>query len=596
MIAEVQVDANSKAVAASDPNEQAHAAWLEHRRKAVCEFLKNVVVIDNEPVIGSIPEITEELFVEPEPAYETEVDESDIHPKNAALKEQVSEPREDRSHVLDVQVVSDAFSERGIACAFVLPTDGKGEAAQITARILSAARFADLLVIDWHLRDNNPALTLRALKEIAEADAKERGRMRLICIYTGQGLEAMYEAKGILQGSVEALSQGGVELKIANDGRSARSANNLLLLLSKGECKPEELPDILIDAFANLADGLLPSFALAAVGAIRKNVHHMITQFSSDMDSAYVANRMITDPPGDVAELIRELFVAECDNALGLERIADCYLDVQQIKNWMDVRNMPLSTQTLPYKDSIGNSCTAKIDRHKLDSLLDFGVTEDHMILDENETKLSFHNSRRQIISSALCRNKDEALNSERRFARLVGLRREAFGSTKIHVDNSWRPSLTTGTLLKILDAEKSTSKYLMCVTPACDSLRLSKESRFVFIGDVSHKDKANLVLTDEAGSIVKIHFPHERPVVMTITFSPDLKTEKVMAVREEVDGQVRFVFSSVDVESKKFLWLGEVRYGRATSDVAKVASHWMRIGVNDSEYLRLAARGYAKL
>ena len=61
----------------------------------------------------------------------------------------------------------------------------------------------------------------------------------------------------------------------------------------------------------------------------------MVTRFGSHLDSAYVANRLISDPPEDVAEMMRELLVAECDNALGLESVADRYLDKYALTHWL---------------------------------------------------------------------------------------------------------------------------------------------------------------------------------------------------------------------------------------------------------------------
>lgn len=582
--------------AAAPPEED---AWTEYKREAVRDFLKNVVVIDNEPRVTPDEPVAEEIIDPPEaPSDATDHDgESKF---NKVVRPETGDDDRTESHPLDIRVVSDAFAEEGIACAFVLPDDGDetdGAVERIKERVLKAARFTDLVVIDWHLRGRNPTLTLEILTEIAKADVSERERVRLICIYTGQDIDS---GKGILDGASKALAQGGITV-VPVDGapNTAKSANCLLFIASKNDLPPDQLPTALVNKFTHLADGLLPSFALAAVGAVRKNVHHMLTRFSSTLDSAYVANRMITDPPGDVTELIRELFVTECDNALGLERVADRFLEVDSILKWMDARKAPLQEgKKYDIKKKI-NGETKKtsvlVDRNFLNTIINYGVSDGDMYLNANGDKQEFKEWERKLVSRALAPSDELATKAEKDFARFVTLRRESFGSTKLSDGEDWLPSLTTGTILKVISGPNLVSSYFMCLTPACDTLRLKDEDkRFVFMGNVIEGNKANLVIADEGGETTKLYFPHDRPNLATFTFAHDTVTRRVKAVRnDDAQGNIRYVFANTG-NITQFLWLGEVRYGRATSDAANVARNWMRIGINDSEFLRLSAKGVA--
>lgn len=91
--------------------------------------------------------------------------------------------------VLDIRKISDTFSYHGMACAFVLPEDSDENEQAIKERVVRAAKTADILVLDWQLRPRSSRLTLELLREIAESDYSENGRMRLICIYTGEALD-----------------------------------------------------------------------------------------------------------------------------------------------------------------------------------------------------------------------------------------------------------------------------------------------------------------------------------------------------------------------------------------------------------------------
>lgn len=584
-------------------------AWTEYKREAVRDFLKNVVVIDNEPRVTPDEPVAEEI-VDPPEAPSDATDHEGESKFNKVARPETGDDDRTESHPLDIRVVSDAFAEEGIACAFVLPDDGDetdGAVARIKERVLKAARFTDLVVIDWHLRGRNPTLTLEILTEIAKADVAERERVRLICIYTGQDIDS---GKGILDGAAKALAEGDITV-VPVDGapNTAKSANCLLFIASKNDLPPERLPTALVNKFTHLADGLLPSFALAAVGAVRKNVHHMLTRFSSTLDSAYVANRMITDPPGDVAELIRELFVTECDNALGLERVADRFLEVDSILKWMDARKAPFQkgkSYTYEKEEEIKEGTAQKgernikkiktgvvIDRKFLDALINYGVSGADMRLDATGKKQSFRENKRMLVSKSLAHDDKVAEEYEQEFARFITLRREAFGSTKITDGEKWLPSLTTGTIIKVIGNECMGSSYFICLTPACDTLRLKEAKRFVFMGNVSDGKKANLFIADEGRVITKLYFPHDRPNLVTFTFAHDEVTRRVQAARDGEGPDTKYVFSNTG-DVAKFLWLGEVRYARATSDAASVARNWMRIGINDSEFLRLAAKGDA--
>ncbi|MFL7922290.1 hypothetical protein V7O30_21640, partial [Escherichia coli] len=108
-------------------------------------------------------------------------------------------------------------------------------------------------------------------------------------------------------------AEGGVTVdEIADGVLYSEKQSCLAIVLNKQSVSSADLPTVLVNQFCKFADGLLPSFALAAVGAIRKKSHHMVTRFGSHLDSAYVANLLISDPPEDVAEMMRELLVAEC--------------------------------------------------------------------------------------------------------------------------------------------------------------------------------------------------------------------------------------------------------------------------------------------
>lgn len=548
--------------------------WADHVRKAVLKFLKTAVVIDNDP-----REKTTTTTANPETT-----EDSGLGDEAFTLAPPVAPSgHDDAQNILDIRKISDSFSEQGMACAFVLPEDSDQNEDKIRKRVVCAAKTADILVIDWHLRPRSSSLTLKLLEEIAESDASENGRMRLICIYTGEPLDTH-----ILDQAKEKLSTDGVTFENLTNKSNfhfcAKSKNSLLVLANKNSTQADILPTQLIDLFAELANGLVPAFALAAIGAVRKNTHHMLTRFGNTLDSAYIANRLITNPPGDVAELMRELLVAECDNAIGLDSVADGFLEPPAISAWLDVQNIAAFT----YPNSKPDSEPISFDRQAIDGLLKNGIN-DHGVKISNTQKIEFPEFYRGLLSQTLAGTIEKSRVSENEFSRLVTFRREAHGSAAGLQSNEWLPSLTTGTLLK--RTVDGSSKYYFCFTPACDTLRLSGSRPFVFLEGVEKSSQYNMVVMEE-GVSTPLFFDKNYPKVVTFSFKPDRQTKRVRAVKKNIENEhSRYIFSPDDQKNCELSWVGEVRYGRAMSEMATLASRWMRVGVLDSEHLRLASK-----
>lgn len=566
-------------------------AWLAHRLEAVRKFLKSAVVIDNEPLLRETVDATTLERLQPS----TEIFDDGMGGVSGALvlKPPASLETSNRSieeesddHPLDVRAISDAFVDAGIACAFVLPDNKVSDDEAKISRALAAAKISDIVCIDWYLKPKSASLTLKVLELLAKSDVEESGRMRLICVYTGQTI-----TDDIFSDMKKALAAGGVSLDdLGGKKFYAKNGHCLIMALNKAEISSVQLPNALVEAFTYLADGLIPAFSLAAVGAIRKNIHHMVTRFDKNLDSAYIANRLITNPPGDVAELMRELLVAECDNAIGLEAIADEFLDIPAIEKWLGFHKKNLCVTEYEAKKQ-GANVKVKIDFDTLLGILRNGVNEREMIVGERDVR-DFPEFRRNKVTEALAGNLEKAMAAENDFSRLVAFRREAFGSTKLSSNDGWLPSLTTGTVLKL--GSGGTARFFMCLTPACDMLRLKDPRNFVFLEGVAQVRPYNFVVKDLGGEVISLFFDKKTPSICTFVFAPDESTQRVRGVKSE-DYQ-SFKFSTVKGAGElEFLWLGEIRYGRAASEMSSLASNWMRIGILDSEYLRISAKGHFK-
>jgi hypothetical protein len=331
-----------------------------------------------------------------------------------------------------------------------------------------------------------------------------------------------------------------------------------------------------------LADGLLSSFAMAAVASVRRNMHHIIARFNSKLDAAFVANRLITDPPENVAELMKELFASECDEVISLEDITDDYLGSAQIKTWIQYTDQPKRDMTYKVKEK-----QIHVNRGFMEDLLREGIIDNNVTTREFGT-VKFLEENRVLVSHALHNDETICQTNQCNFARFITFKWEAFGNLK-DFHEGWKPYLTLGTLLRIEIPGEEKHKYYYCLTPACDTLRLKEEERaFLFLELKEEKEKFNLVVNEEDGAIRKL-FIELRAINMR-SFSFKVHDRRVWA--KKADGQT-FHFESAD--DTKFTWLGEMRRSRANRDLAELSNNLVRLGIKDSEYLRLAGKGKVK-
>lgn len=158
---------------------------------------------------------------------------------------------------------------------------------------------------------------------------------------------------------------------------------------------------------------------------------------------------------------------------------------------------------------------------------------------------------------------------------------------------DSLEPFSTTGTILKLQpesqDGLSSTTRYFVCLTPACDALRLKKERAFSFVEAFKSKESYNIVVKGENSEDLYLKFDTKLPEIYTFKFRPSTSTRRATSVAIKTAGKTIFQFSTIDNEN--FVWLGELRYSRVISEIGKITGTWMRIGVIDSEYLRIMSK-----
>ena len=290
----------------------------ERCRKIAERFLVSAAVVDDEPYYGEAERAGP--LKTPGRADRTVGDEN---PSGRG-----------RGQSLDAGAITESFSKVGLICGVVRPArDGNVD--------VKAVKRADLVVIDWQLHGDDGKRALELLKSILAGD--QGRRLRLIAVYTGESDigDIGRRIADFLRGNGHQFVNEKDEPVILVCGHCriviyAKAGTPLASELKDRSVSEEELPGRLIDDFARMTKGLLPSIALVALTAVRENAHQVLGKFESKLDAAFLTHRACLPVPDDseqhmVAQIASEL------RAIMEEKVGGCRPSgMEAIKPWIE--------------------------------------------------------------------------------------------------------------------------------------------------------------------------------------------------------------------------------------------------------------------
>ena len=219
-------------------------------------------------------------------------------------------------HALNARSIMDAFSSLGVICGVVGPAQSEME----------AVRQADIVVLDWLLRDGNSDYTITLLRRML-TEERDRNSLRLVAIYTGEArLEDIYQIV------FDELKNSELDPKDEENKTTIPYRHGRLVLYAKPEVSlaptlkdrsvaEEELPGKLLGDFASMTEGLLPGIALTSLTAVREGEHKILDRFCAELDPAFLAHMACLPHPEDAERQI-VVHVAEELRGLADEAVA----------------------------------------------------------------------------------------------------------------------------------------------------------------------------------------------------------------------------------------------------------------------------------
>ena len=517
----------------------------EHCRRIARRFLLTAVVVDDEPFVRSGPSVPVELRV-PDPRGVTAA---------AVPSEQKTHP----PRPLKVNPITWSFARQGMVCGVVSPQEGQSDHETLAK---TAAR-ADIVILDWRLSRTSGANALPLLTRILRKD--QANRLRLIAFYTGEPDHDAIRSK--ITDLINSLDVPDVEDHLESiDFGACR-----IVVYAKPDyqtpkpsavVKEEELADRLIADFADKVEGLLPSLVLTALAAVRENVYRVLERFGPNLDPAFLAHRACLPQPPESEQHIVEQIASELhgimDDAVGRTSPAG----IEAIKHWLRDRFDKNCLVFGPGKEMSQNDALA---------MLEHGVEKEHGRLKKGGKDYL-------ILSSGFLKGSEDSRELDRRLASAMSFRQVLAGTER---------QLSMGTVVGRVGGDE---EILLCVTPGCDSVRLSEKSSFLFLPFTDPKSNTPQV-------VVPIRKNKYRRMTISMNpsdwrimdFEPDSSRKYVVAHLNGLDKA--FIFKGASDSEGDYRWVGELKAEFAQSIAQLIAERMSRVPLNKLEWLRRSER-----
>lgn len=513
--------------------------FAQHFRKIAQRFLLTAVVIDDELSLHT-PSTVHSNLKTPD--------------RTSAQPEQALSTWRNRS--LNVDLITSSFCREGMVCGVISPQSGRVD--DVLVKTMSRA---DIVILDWRLSREGKETALPFLKQLLLENIQHQ--LRLIAIYTGEK-----NTRNIIE-KIETLRD--QEANYQEDPRDNESH-----VIDFGACrivvyvKPatstvnpdrvvdeKDLANRLITDFASKIEGLLPSIVLTALTAVRQDVFRVLECFGHNLDPAFLAHRACLKQPQESEQHIVEQISSELhgimEDAIASEPSP---AGMKAIEYWFAEHfgdeEVAFNTETKTTHD-----IALKMLRRGL----------------ENMKNRPLSPRKHHLLSRGFSKGTDENCSSDQRFASVMTFRQVLAKTPRL---------LSMGTVV-----ENTTSyETLLCVTPRCDSIRLTEKTSFLFVL------LSNLPKQDTPQVVVPVNKNEYRCMTVSmdwrsIVFSPDCNQKCVLTQVENSEKYPSFR----DANSNKYRWIGELKPEFAQSVAHFIGQRMSRIPLNKSEWLRRSER-----
>ena len=547
------------------------------RSKIIVEnFLQSVLIVDDlafgKTASSDEPtELAEPLAI----PGSTPTIETDIESKDSGGEDNII------STPINAKAIINSFADHGIACTVFEPE--KDQLKELDHRLLKLATKFDVIILDWYIHKNNGAHAINLIEYLIKQNQESTSQLRLITIYTTASDQVPQIADRILAKINELKNQQEPEISDSNLSISFEGMHIEIFLKQDNtfenfkdrQIENLQLADTIIEEFTKLTAGLVSNSLLYSFTKIRENTYKMLKKFSHELDAPYLTHRVLIPNPEESESLLSSLISQEIENILKESKTGSS-AGIDAITVWLEQET---TYPSFHIHNNLEIDTTPKYIGLMNNGLLKTIENSDLLPTQKKNLKTkSLANNLTQSLNRG--RNEQNVLDSK--FAELT-LLRTFYGNIK--------PLLTLGTILlkKITRDDITTTEYFLCIQPRCDTVRVKNNQAFLFI-------KLNEVTAGDQpfNMIIKMNDNYIRLKVKTDTKNLNLlnfdcnTNDRGLVESENKQGQTGYFFT--DTSSMQYEWVGELQFTQAQRWAQTITSHLSRVGIDESEWLRLSA------
>ena len=546
-------------------------AFKERIDQVVLDFLETAVIVDDDP-----KPLSGRATVESTTASEGDspIRDADQYKLEASPTIEALEA-EQQDHPLNAKALTDAFADIGVICSVLAPERN----AEIQTRFLSAAARADLIVLDWEIHRDGGETARGLLKAMLSQDEiAKRKRLRFVAIYSGQDnlSEKIEDVRTHLGLPEDARTEDPMTLMHGNLRIGAFNKPLDAPTAADAGARPvaeADLPRRLASEFACLTDGIVPAVTLAALTAIRNDTHRVLLALSSRLDLGYLGHRAVSAFPGDTPDHLVDIVSAEIGSVLG-EADVGSLAEMATIDAWLGRAR----SDDDPLRCGSASDPSVDFSPEDIDKILRTGLSDDRL---DDHTKPEILNDKklkriRKQAANLFTNDPVEGDKSADEFSMRMAVRT---------VYSIPRRVLRLGTIVRY-DGE-----YLVCVQPRCDSVRLkpNQPRHFPFLpfGLASERDSQyDMVVECPSPETGLVRLRLKIKPYRLVAFSFEAEDGGKVGARPAC-GDTTWAF--YDASGAGFTWVADLKPEFAQRVAVNLAAEIARVGLSESEQLRLS-------
>ena len=541
----------------------------EYSEYAAREFLQTVVFIDDRIFAPQSGSVSEAKKVASPKARKKVSKNTSAQSKFTGAEGAGVEAEEFSPH----DIVA-SFAKKQIICSLYQPNE-KAKVSP-TSDIFPLCLATDIVIVDWDLYGDSGQRALELIGELIQRAVKDvPQQLRLILVYTQEpNLSDIAER---LYGKVTQGIDDGPEWAQGENMLAFHTANSRVSVLGKKTARErpgvskdhvvgeKDLADIAVKEFSKLANGLLHAATLLCLAEINKNSRKILSKFGAELDPAFLTHRAMCLPGEDATSHIVPLLISEIEAVL--EDVLPPLVSDSLLRNWCQKEWLPGDHVEKPP----GNGTQKMREIAEAICLDGFDAARKQSKQVPNLNNISNTRKASKFLLPA------EGDKANHRFSRLMASR------TFYHQK---RKPLRLGSVL----FRKHDKTYLLCIQPVCDSVRLKKDTSFVFVELIvtepgEDNSPASHIVVREHNKFVELYYQPKSYRCFVATFAPF----KNQILTEEPAKEKSPFFD--DTSGTRYLWVDQLKITHAQRAVEDLARELSRVGLTESEWLRRLGR-----